>query len=97
MHEILNITEMTYGYGALCIPHAWCHVIGVAAEIQLAAIVPNMPYFELPIASPDSPMISELLDPVFEIAPDGTVAVPNRPGFGFELNEDVTSRYRVDP
>jgi L-alanine-DL-glutamate epimerase-like enolase superfamily enzyme len=97
MHEILNIAEMAYGYGALCIPHAWCHVVGVAAEIQLAAIVPNMPYFELPIAFPDSPIISELLDPAFEIAQDGTVAVPNRPGLGFELNEDVVSRYRVDP
>jgi L-alanine-DL-glutamate epimerase-like enolase superfamily enzyme len=97
MHEILNIAEMAYGYGALCIPHAWCHVVGVAAEIQLAAIVPNMPYFELPIAFPDSPIISDLLEPVFEIAPDGTIAVPDRPGLGFELNEDVISRYRVDP
>ena len=97
MHEILNIAEMAYGYGALCIPHAWCHVVGVAAEIQLAAIAPNMPYFEYPIAFPDSPIISELLEPVIEIARDGTVAVPDRPGLGFELNEDVVSRYRVEP
>ena len=97
MHEILNIAEMAYGYGALCIPHAWCHVVGVAAEIQLAAIAPNMPYFEFPIAFPDSPIISELLEPAIEIAPDGTVAVPDRPGLGFDLNEEVVSRYRVEP
>ena len=97
MHEILNIAEEAYRHGALCIPHAWCHVVGVAAEIQLAAIAPNMPYFETPIAFPDSPIISELLDPVIEVTADGTVAVPERPGLGFELNDDTVGRYRVDP
>ncbi len=97
MHEILNIAEDAYRHGALCIPHAWCHVVGVAAEIQLAAIAPNMPYFEIPIAFPDSPIISELLDPAIEVAADGTIAVPERPGLGFELNEDTIGRFRVDP
>ena len=45
MHEILNIAEDAYRFGALCIPHTWCHVIGVAAQLHLAAITPNMPYF----------------------------------------------------
>ena len=25
---MLNIAEDAYGFGALCIPHAWCHVVG---------------------------------------------------------------------
>ena len=97
MHEILNIAEDAYGFGALCIPHTWCHVIGVAAELHLAAITPNMPYFEFPIAFPASPLVENLLLPNFEIAPDGTMEVPDRPGLGFELNEDVISEFRVDP
>ena len=72
-------------------------MVGVAAEIQLAAIAPNMPYFEIPIAFPDSPIISELLEPAIEVAADGTIAVPDRPGLGFELNEDTVARFRVDP
>ncbi len=97
MHEILNVAEDAYQFGALCIPHTWCHVIGVAAELHLAAITPNMPYFEYPIAFPPSPLIENLLLPEFEIASDGTMEVPNRPGLGFELNEEVISDFRVDP
>ncbi|MCX8277262.1 MAG: mandelate racemase/muconate lactonizing enzyme family protein [Dehalococcoidia bacterium] len=97
MHEILNIAEDAYQFGALCIPHTWCHVIGVAAQIHLAAVAPNMPYFESPIAFPSTPLVENLLLPNFEIAEDGTMEVPNRPGLGFELNEDVISEFRVDP
>jgi L-alanine-DL-glutamate epimerase-like enolase superfamily enzyme len=97
MSEILRIAEMAYRRGLLCIPHAWCHMVGVAAEIQLAAVAPNMPYFEFPIAFPDSPIISELLEPRLELEADGTIAVPRRPGLGFRLNEDVVRDYRVEP
>ena len=97
MHEILNIAENAYRYGALCVPHTWCHVIGVAAELHLAAITPNMPYFEFPIAFPASPLVENLLLPQFEIAIDGTMEVPDRPGLGFELNEDVVAEFRVEP
>lgn len=97
MHETLNIAEAAYARGVLCIPHAWCHLVGVAAEIHLAAVAPNMPYFEFPIAFPDSPIISDLLTPRLDISPDGTIEVPARPGLGFDLNEDVVHEYRVDP
>lgn len=97
MHEILNIAEDAYQFGALCIPHTWCNTVGVAAQLHLAAVTPNMPYFESPIAFPATPLVENLLLPNFEVAPDGTMEVPNRPGLGFELNEDVVSEFRVDP
>jgi L-alanine-DL-glutamate epimerase-like enolase superfamily enzyme len=97
IHEIQNIAEDAYGFGALCIPHTWCHVVGVAAELHIAAVTPNMPYFEFPIAFPATPLVENLLLPNFEIAEDGTMEVPDRPGLGFELNEDVISEFRVDP
>ena len=70
---------------------------GVAAELHLAAVVPNMPYFEFPLAFPDSPVISDLLEPRLAVGEDGTIAVPWRPGLGFRLNEDVLRDYRVEP
>jgi len=97
MHEILNIAEDAYRFGALCVPHTWFHVIGVAVGIHLAAVTPNMPYFEYPIAFPSTPLVDDLLLPYFEIAEDGTMEVPDRPGLGFELNEDVLTEFRVDP
>ena len=95
--EIVKIAEAAYRRGLLCVPHAWCHMVGVAAEVHLAAVLPNMPYIEYPLAFPDSPIISELLEP--PLAPDGEglIEVPQRPGLGVALNEDVVERFRVDP
>jgi len=42
-------------------------------------------------------LVENLLLPNFEIALDGTMEVPDRPGLGFELNEEVISEFRVDP
>ena len=56
-----------------------------------------MPYFEMPIAFPDSPIISELLEPVIEVDADGLIEVPKRPGLGFALNEEVVEQFRVKP
>lgn len=95
--EILKIAESAYRRGIPCVPHAWCHMVGVAAEVHMAAVVPNMPYFEYPIAYPDSPIISDLLVPRLEPGPDGRIEVPQRPGLGFELNERVVEQYRVAP
>lgn len=97
VREIARIAEAAYRRGLLCVPHAWCHVVGVAAEIHLAAVLPNMPYFETPIAFPDSPVISALLEPRIELDADGRIPVPDRPGLGFELNPEVVDQYRVAP
>ncbi len=95
--EILTIAEAAFRRGLLCIPHAWCHMVGVAASVHIAAVVPNMPYFEYPLAFPDSPLISELLDPPLVPDADGTIAVPTRPGLGLALNESIVDRYRIPP
>ncbi len=97
IREITRIAEAAYRRGLICVPHAWCHMVGVAAEIHLAAVLPNMPYFEMPIAFPDSPIISELLEPAIEVDAGGMIEVPKRTGLGFELNEDVVNRFRVAP
>ena len=95
--ESLRIAEAAYRRGLLCIPHCWCHMVGVAAAVHLAAVTPNMPYIEYPLAFPDSPIISDLLDPPLHPDADGSIAVPSRPGLGFTLNEDVIARFRVPP
>lgn len=95
--EILRIAEAAYRRGLLCIPHAWCHMVGVAAELHIAAVTPNTPYIEYPLSFPDSPIISQLLDPPLVPDADGLIQVPQRPGLGFALNEEVVERFRVPP
>ena len=95
--EILRIAEAAYRRGLLCVPHAWCHMVGVAAEVHIAAVAPNVPYIEYPLAFPDSPIISQLLEPPLEPDEEGLIQVPKRPGLGFTLNEKRIERYRVPP
>ena len=97
MAEILKVAEAAFRKGVACIPHCWCHMIGVGAAVQLAAVVPNMPYIEYPVAFPNSPLISELLVPALAPDKDGWIEVPRRPGLGFELNQELVKRYRVRP
>jgi len=72
-------------------------MVGVAAAVNLAAVLPNMPYIEYPLAFPDSPLISDLLVPSLKPDSNGRIEVPKRPGLGFTLNEDLVKRYRVAP
>ena len=95
--EMIKIAEAAYRRGLLTIPHCWNAMVGVAAAVQLAAVVPNMPYIEYPLAFPDSPLIRELLAPTLAPGRDGWIDVPQRPGLGFTLNEDLVKRYRVAP
>jgi L-rhamnonate dehydratase len=94
--EILRIASMAFEHGKLCIPHSYAWMIGVAAEIHLAAVVPNMPYIEMPSPSPYSPLVSELLEPT-PIQEGGYIEVPREPGLGFKLNEKTVEKYRVEP
>lgn len=94
--EILRIASMAYEKGKMCIPHSYAWMVGVAAEIHLAAVIPNMPYIEMPSPYPYSPLISELLDPPLKLR-GGYLDVPTRPGLGFELNEKIVEKYRVEP
>jgi L-alanine-DL-glutamate epimerase-like enolase superfamily enzyme len=72
-------------------------MIGVAAAVHLAAVLPNMPYIEYPIAIPHSPLITDLLIPELKPNATGWIEVPRRSGLSFTLNEDVVKRYRVKP
>jgi L-alanine-DL-glutamate epimerase-like enolase superfamily enzyme len=93
--EISKIAEAAFRRGLLCIPHCWNHLVGVAAAVHLAAVLPNMPYIEYPLAFPDSPLITDLLVPALRPDAEGWIEVPRRPGLGFVLDEALVKRYRV--
>ena len=74
-------------------PHAWKTGISVAAAAHLATVTPHMPFFEfLPAELCESRLRKELTvdELVFS---DGTLAIPAKPGLGFELNRDALEEF----
>lgn len=94
--EIRRIAELCDLYGAEVIPHGWKTGITAAAGRHFQAACPAAPLFE--VVSPrvfDSLLRRELVSPEPEPV-DGTMELPEAPGLGIELNEDLVRRLRTD-
>jgi L-alanine-DL-glutamate epimerase-like enolase superfamily enzyme len=79
------------------IPHTWSNGIGLGANLHLAGATPNCPWFEFPVDPPawTEPSRDFMLVEPYHIKADGTIAVPDRPGFGFQPDQDVIRRSTV--
>ena len=86
--------ELAAERGLLVVPHGWKTGITIAATAQLAAITPHMPFFEfVPQQVAESPLRRELTRDELELAGDGTLARPRRPGLGVELDREALERF----
>jgi D-galactarolactone cycloisomerase len=92
-----EVAERVLARGLWFTPHSWTNGIGLLANLHVAAGVGAGPFLELPYDPPAwTPERRDfmLAEP---IRPDGgELAVPDRPGLGFELDEDAVARYAVD-
>jgi L-alanine-DL-glutamate epimerase-like enolase superfamily enzyme len=93
-----ELAERVLAGGLWFTPHTWTNGIGLLANLHLAAGVGAGPFLELPYDPPGwTPerrdfMLAEPLRP----SADGSLAVPDRPGLGIELDEDAVGRYSVE-
>jgi L-alanine-DL-glutamate epimerase-like enolase superfamily enzyme len=77
----------------LVVPHAWKTGISVAVAAQLAAVTPQMPFFEfLPDELCESALRKELVDDGLRFE-DGALRLPERPGIGAEIDRDALERF----
>ncbi len=94
--EIRRIADICELHGAEVIPHGWKTGITSAVGRHFQAACPAAPVFEY--VSPqvfDSPLRRELVWPE-PVVTDGTMALPEGPGLGIMLNEDLVARWRRD-
>ena len=94
--EIRRIAELCELHGAEVVPHGWKTGITAAAGRHFQAACPAAPLFE--VVSPrvyDSLLRRELVSPEPDVI-DGTMALPDAPGLGIELNEELVERLRTD-
>lgn len=94
--EARRVCDMAAQRGRRIVPHCWNTGIGIAATAHLAAVTPHCPMIEfLPGDLCDSLLRKELVKDELEIN-DGQIALPQRAGFGVELNMDALRRFKVE-
>ena len=86
IREAAKIAAMAAVKHVQIAPHLYCGPIVAAANIQFAAATPNFLITEM--IDNMTGFHAELLDNPIQIE-DGHVVIPNRPGLGVELNEEV--------
>lgn len=91
--EARHICDLAADRGRLVVPHAWKTGISVAVAAQLAAVTPQMPFFEfLPDELCESALRKDLVDDGLNFR-DGELRLPDRPGIGVELNRDALEHF----
>ncbi|MBA3519627.1 MAG: mandelate racemase/muconate lactonizing enzyme family protein [Rhizobiales bacterium] len=93
--EIRRIADFCELHGVQVIPHGWKTGILAAAGRHFQAACPNAPYFEF--ISPhvyQSPLREKLVQPE-PFVTDGQMSLPEGPGLGVELDEEIVRTYRV--
>lgn len=97
IYQLRKVAALAEAAGLHVAPHTWTHGIGLLANLHLAASVPNHSWFEFPHEPPGWPAsaLSQMLVEKPWIDADGCLAVPDRPGFGFDLDEELIERYTI--
>lgn len=90
--EMRKIYDLAESYGTKLIPHGFSTGILLAASVHFLAANENTDMMEY--SKSTSPLFTDLVENLIEFK-DGYVEVPNSPGLGIKLNEDVIEKYRV--
>jgi L-alanine-DL-glutamate epimerase-like enolase superfamily enzyme len=88
-----KIAAVAEAYGLPVIPHVFSSAVALVANMHFIASLPNAGLLEFD-RNPN-PLRTELLAEPVGVGPDGNVALPDRPGLGISLNQQVVDRYRV--
>ncbi len=75
------------------VPHSWLTHLLTGFSLQLIATLPRARFVEFNVSQ--SPLTRGIARASFALAADGTVAIPDTPGIGVEVDEDFIARHRV--
>ncbi|PHI29837.1 mandelate racemase/muconate lactonizing enzyme family protein [Budvicia aquatica] len=95
--EALNIAAMATAYGVECYPHQWGSSISLAATLHLMsaipAAVPRLAKVPALLELDRAPNIFR--EQLTDLAPAPTMAVPNGPGLGINVDLDMLNHYSL--
>jgi L-alanine-DL-glutamate epimerase-like enolase superfamily enzyme len=84
--ELLRIVDLARARGRRLVPHSWSTGIIKAATLHVLAVMPEVEYFEYCVQTTE--LNQRLVSQSFPLV-DGCVAIPDAPGLGVDLDEDV--------
>lgn len=98
LSECKKIADMANAFGIRYVPHVWGTGIGLAAALQLLAVLPHTP----PRFTPREPLLefdrsehpfrqAVLTEPLEHVR--GWVDIPEGPGLGIEIDRDTLARF----
>jgi L-alanine-DL-glutamate epimerase-like enolase superfamily enzyme len=97
---VKKIAERVQTAGAWFSPHTWTNGIGLSANMQLACAISQCPYLEFPFDPPvwTTARRDYMLRPEDRLMIDdeGYLHVPEKPGLGLELDEEMLSQYQIN-
>lgn len=98
--ETRKIAHIAEVFGISVIPHVWGSAVGLHAALHVMAALPPAPHTWRPVPmwmeyeQTENPFRDHLVhEPV--VHNKGYVSVPEGPGLGFTINEDIINRYRI--
>lgn len=98
--EALAIAEMASLFGVMAMPHCWGGAVALTAALNVVACIPNYTWGHtsdepmLEFGVDENPFLTELITTPYVVR-NGYVDVPQQPGLGIEINEDVIRKYLV--
>jgi L-alanine-DL-glutamate epimerase-like enolase superfamily enzyme len=90
--EALAISALASTYNLGFVPHLWAGAPAFFAGLQVTAVAPTGRILEYPVGA--NPMLTELIKEPVQVT-DGYVDIPDSPGLGFEIREDVLAEHTV--
>ncbi|MBV9053780.1 MAG: mandelate racemase/muconate lactonizing enzyme family protein [Hyphomicrobiales bacterium] len=92
-----RVGHMAAEHNLVFTPHTWTNGMGVMANAQLAAGMADAPFLEFPYDPPEWGLDRRdyMLASALDVDPDGYIVLPDRPGMGYELAEDVLQKTRI--
>jgi D-galactarolactone cycloisomerase len=96
--QMRKVAALAEAAGLGIVPHTWGNGIGLLANLHLAAAVPNCSHLEFPHDPPSgwtAAARDQMLAETLTIDATGHVRVPDRPGFGFELDHERIEHHTV--
>ncbi len=84
-----RIGQYADDHSIMVVPHGWNTGIGLAADLHLVAAAGNAKWVEY--LTPE-PYMDDVFATLPELDPDGCLAIPNGPGYGFQWNPDGIAR-----